>query len=517
MKSSSVVLLSLVVALAAFFRFSRNDMLQFWSDDEEIHAAVVQRMIALKRPTLVSPQPTLGTSIGSFFHMASVPLFLIFKMDPEKILSLFSITGLLTTLVIYVLGKEIGGRKVGFVASFLYATSFLAGLYDRRWWPITWTPLLSAIGLLAASRFIKTQHHRYLLILAAVTASALHGDPAMMLFGLFTTILLMIYRIRISWHAWIISASIVLIAILPIALFELRHPGTIVRPLLETVQKKQLSIVQRSGFTSAIALTAETTRWLFFPKPTDHLEPLLYPMNVTSSPVERIAQIAIVSFILGYFFLHAYPSRKVRPEMFVISLYLFTFFLGLLVFVGLYRHEPQRVYMTLLFPALFVIAASILLRVTTSRNFLLGGFLFLYLTVNTVTLFKSRYKYPLSTRQNVVSAAIKALGGKDFSLYVVGDPYLVSGGFTRLFIMNGAIPKKSFTDKILGWWYRTHSLYLTEPTEEDQDRIVYIVPSNRNSSSDHLVANEQIDTIRLLIFENETRWFNDQESYIYYP
>lgn len=509
MKSSRHFLL-FILLLAAVFRFSRNDMLQFWSDDEEFHAAVVQRMIVTKRPTLVSPQPTLGTSIGSLFHIASVPLFLIAEMDPEEILSLFSIAGVLTTFAVYFLGKEIGGRKFGFVASFLYATSFLADLYDRRWWPITWTPLLSAIGLIAAQRFVKTKKHRYLFLLTGVTATAFHGDPAMILLGLFTLIFLMIYRIQISWHAWIIFASIVLIAILPIALFELRHPGTTINPLLETLQRKQSAEVKHSEFASALLLTAETSRWLFFPKTTAQAEQLLYPRLVTVGALESFAQTIIVLLILGYFSFHAYRSRKEHPELFLILIYLLAFFLGLFVFTGIYRHPPQRVYLTLLFPALFVIAAWVLSHVTTRRNLLFAGFLFLFLTVNAVALVRSRYTYPLSLRQRVVKIALNELQGRDFSLYVMGDPYLESGGFTRLFILAGAIPKKSFTDKTLGWWYRTHSLYLTEPTEEDQDRIIIISPSTSSSAlSEHTVLDLQIDTIRLLILDNETRWFRE--------
>lgn len=504
-------LLFLIIALLVLaFRFARNDMLQFWSDDEEIHAAVVQRMIVTKRPTLVSPQPTLGTSIGSLFHMASVPLFLISNMDPEKILSLFSLTGLLTTLAIYVLGKEIGGKKLGIVASFLYATSFLAGLYDRRWWPITWTPLLSTVGLLSAIRLIKTRRHRYLLVLSAVSATALHGDPAMMLFGLFTIVIIAVYRIRLPIYILVISFLIFLIAASPIALFELRHPGTIVKPLFETLHRKQSANIHHSELLPALTLTAETVRWLFFPKPTDHLEPLLYPMPMTKNSMEEAAQIVLVALALGYFSLQAYRSRKNDPELFILLLYILTFFLGLSIFTGIYRHEAQRVYVTLLFPAFFVIAAWILLRVTTRRNFLLVGILFIYLTVNTATLLKSRYKYPLSTRQDVVNTAIKKLRGKNFSLYVTGDPYLESGGFTRLFILAGAIPKKSFTDKTLGWWYRTHSLYLTEPTEEDQERIVIISPSIVSTKfSEDVLFDQSIDTIRLLILDNESGWFKE--------
>ena len=511
MKSNRLLFLTLTL-LTIIFRFVRNDVLQFWSDDEEIHAAVVQRMIVTKRPTLVAPQPTLGTSIGSFFHMASIPLFLLSRMDPQQVLSLFSLTGVLTTVTIYLLGREIDGKKVGLVASFLYATSFLAGLYDRRWWPITWTPLLSAVGLWAAVRLVKSRNDRFVYILSAITTTAFHGDPAMILFGLFTVILLLVYRIQISGYAWIISVSIVLIAMSPIALFELRHPGTIVRPLIESLSKKQ-SALSGEGiqtFSSTVALTTETVRWLFVPKPNIHLEPLLYPMNVTKGSFESTAQIVFVMVILLYFFIRAYLFRRKPQEPFVVALYLTTFFLGLLLFTGVYRHQPQRVYLTLLFPALFIIVGWLLTQIATRSKTLLTAFLTLYLAVNSYALLKSRFMFPLSTRQQVVETAIGAMQGKNFSLYVSGDPYLESGGFTRLFIMAGAIPKKSFTDRTLGWWYRTHSLYLTEPTDEDQNRIVVITPSRfLTTDSEYTIIDQPIDTIRLLILNNETHWFRE--------
>ena len=228
-----------ILLIALFFRFYRNNSLQYWNNDEEVHAWTVQRMIALGRPALVSPQPTLGTSIGSFFHILSVPLFLIAKMDPQWIAGLFSLVGIGTTAAIYFLGIEVASREVGFISAFLDASSFLAGLYDRRWWPITLTPLFSCIGLLFTIKMVKKRNSSLFPIIALFAGSALHGDPAVLFLGLFAILTVLWLRIQLTLKSVAASMIILALYIAPIALFELKHPGSIISPALMTIQRQQ--------------------------------------------------------------------------------------------------------------------------------------------------------------------------------------------------------------------------------------------------------------------------------------
>lgn len=157
-EKNSTKLLILILIISAFFRFYNFQNFQYWSADEEIASAVVLRMINARQITLISPNTNLGSSLGSFFHIASVPLFLIANLNPIIVVGIIPLIGILTMYVIYLAGKNLKDNRLGLVASFLYSSSFLATIYDKRWWPLTLNCLLTSLSLLALFKIIKEKN-----------------------------------------------------------------------------------------------------------------------------------------------------------------------------------------------------------------------------------------------------------------------------------------------------------------------------------------------------------------------
>ena len=503
-----------ILLISILFRFYRNDFLQFWSDDEALHAAVVQRMLMTKRPTLVSPQPTLGTSIGAGFHLLSVPLFLISKSNLTTVLTIFSLVGLITAYLIFLLGKEVKNRSTGLTATFLYSASFFASLYDRRWWPITLTPLLATLALLLAIRMFKSGKTHYLPYLIAITASALHGDPAMIMIGLFTLVSLISFRIVPAKIHLAISAVVILIAVSPLLIFEIRHPGTIVAPFLQTISRqKSIGINGLDTVIHSAKIVLDTLNLLFFPAATQAAETFLYPQQTHFNALTLIT-IPLVLFLIFFPLVKAGPVKD-HPTFIslkAIYIYITNFIIGSLTFGLIYRHQLQRVYLTLLFPAVFVLVGYSLMILNKLNRFVIPGFLLLFLAINSFTLAASRFRFPLSTRQQAVNSAIDQLETNSFSLYAIGDPYLESGGFSRLFALAGKPPTKSSDDAWLGWYFRTHGLYTTTPSLEDQKLIVVISPSSEPTLFPKNILSERIfDSLKLTILNNSTDWFSPDQ------
>ena len=514
MKLKFPSLLIIILVTSLFFRLYHNQFLQFWSDDEALHAAVVQRMLITKRPALVSPQPTLGTSIGAGFHLLSAPLFLISKSNPTSILTIFSLVGLITAYLIFLLGKAVKNRSTGLTAAFLYSASFFASLYDRRWWPITLTPLLATLTLLLAIRMFKSGKTHYLPYLIAITASALHGAPAMIMIGLFTIVSLISFRIVPAKIHLTISAAIVLIAVSPLLIFEIRHPGTIISPLLQTISRqKSIGVNRLETVNHSAKIILDTVTLLFFPAVTQNAETFLYPQQTHFNALTLIT-IPLVFFLIFFPLVRTSPVKKspISISLKVIYIYIATFIIGSLTFSLVYRHPMQRVYLTLLFPAIFVLISYSLTILNKLNRFILPGFLLLFLAINSFALAASRFRFPLSIRQQAVNSAIGQIGNNNFSLYAVGNPYLESGGFSRLFSLAGRPPTKSYDDAWLGWYFRTHGLYTTTPSLEDQKFIVVISSSSGPTLFPKNILSEKIfDSLKLTILDNSTNWFNPDQ------
>lgn len=510
MKLQSAAILVTLLSVNLFFRTYRNHFLQFWSDDEALHAAVVQRMLITKKPVLVSPQPTIGSSIGSLFHILSVPLFLISKSNPTTVLTIFSLTGLMTAYCIFLLGKEVKNRPTGLIAAFLYSASFFASLYDRRWWPITLTPLLSALALLAAIRMAKSGKSHYLPYLTAIAATALHGDPALIMIGLFTLAVLILFRIVPLKIHLAISAVIILIAISPLFIFEIRHPGTIITPLLQTFsQQKKIEANGLEKAADSAKISLDTINLLFFPPATQTAETRLYPQQIHFN---RLTPVTISLTLFLIFFPLLKSPKTVSRKLLVIYLYMTAFIMGSLTFSLVYRHQMQRVYLTLLFPVIFVLAGYTLTILYKFNRLIIPGFLLVFLAINSFVLDISRFRFPLSIRQQAVNSAIGQLENNNFSLYAIGNPYLKSGGFSRLFTLAGKPPTKSYDDAWLGWYFRTHGLYTTTPSAEEQKLIVIVSPSSDSKLFTKNILSERIfESLKLTILDNRTGWFSPDQ------
>lgn len=509
-----ILLIILVVAIA--FRFYRNDKLQFWSDDEAVHQAVIQRMIINRRPALVSPQPTLGTSVGSLFHIFSLPLWLISGSDPELALAIFSLVGVLTTYIIYLLGKEIGGKRLGLLSAFFYASSFLASVYDRRWWPITYTPLLSGAAIYFAIRLALNREYRNLPLLALIASTSIHGDPAMIMVGLFSLIVILAFKISVPLKYWLITFLIVAVLASPLILFELRHRGAILEPLLMTIGRKQSeNKLPSPTYLSSFPLVINTLSYLILPESSQRLEKYLYPGNSdtvsTGSILPGLGVMSLMLFPVALL-LGGKINSKEKQKLKILLLFGAAFFAGLLMFGLVYKHEVQRVYFTLLFPIAFILISKSVIRLYKQLPVVSAVCVSIISVVNINSLITSKFQYPLSVRNQAVSAIISEIGTSDFSLYAANDPYLESGGITQLFVMSNRIPKKSFAYGPHDWLFRSHSLYFTEPDSNDQEKIAFIAPAGYQIPDvlrPNVLLEKNIDTVKVYVLDNANREFKE--------
>src|SRR3990167_6066254 len=178
MKISIKLLLAGIILLSVVFRFFRLTDFQYWSVDEEVATAVIQKVAVEHKLLLVSPNVAIATSLGPFFHLLSAPVFWMANFDVILILAFGSLLGVATTFFIFLTGRELGGKRVGLIAAFLYAGSFLMAFSDRRWWPLTLDPLLAVLSVLAVAKIIHGKLG-YFLLLAIAASFSWHADPSL--------------------------------------------------------------------------------------------------------------------------------------------------------------------------------------------------------------------------------------------------------------------------------------------------------------------------------------------------
>src|SRR3989344_6694569 len=110
--------------------------------------------------------------------------------------------------------------KIGLVGSFLYASSFVGGLFDRRWWPLSLNLFLTSFAILCLVQIIYKKKYLYLLPLSAAIGLAAHADPTIGVIGVASVLSLIIFKVSILRKESLFATLILLVFLTPVLIFE---------------------------------------------------------------------------------------------------------------------------------------------------------------------------------------------------------------------------------------------------------------------------------------------------------
>lgn len=515
-KRKDLIILILITLIAIIFRFYNSSSLQHWSGDEELDSAVVMKMILEKRVVLVRPNPSISASLGSFFHILSVPLFLISSLNPGTALSIISILGIITTILLYKCGVMIKNRRLGLIVSFLYASSFLAGFFDRRWWPPNLNPLFTTIAIYSLIKIFIKKKYLYGLILAVPVGFIIHADPALAIILLTIILSFLYFKEKILRKEYIISFLIILVFILPLLFFEIRHKGTIFYPLLKNFERVSTT-TSKSPLTNLklIDLNMTFSIWskLLFPKATDFAEKYFCYICSVDNPLFGLFSkiITAILIISPVYFLRKTNNLKERQSIILLLIFMVSFIISVLLYVVSFKKWLYQSYFTITFPVVFLLIGYSLYKLTEKRRIILLFIFLFYFLINSQALVNSKLRYPLSVKEKLVTEISGIIGQKNFSLYSLGNEYFYGGGYRGLFILQNRHPKKSNTYSLFDWWYQAHGLYTTQIENKDQELIVIISPPTSDYSFDKskIIYQKSFDNIQGIVLNNVNGWFDE--------
>lgn len=503
-----------ILILSTIFRFYNFQNLQFWSADEETAAAVVYRMIAQKTISLISFNANLGVSVGSFFHVLSVPVFLITFQNPVLILLITSGLGIITTLLLYWAGKLIGGHRLGLISAFLYSSSFLISIFDRRWWTLTPNPLLATIAVISLVKIVNYKRSIFLIPLVASIGFAFHSDPSLAVIAVASLFTFLYFKPKFSKEALSLGFLTLLVFVAPLAIFEFRHPGTIINPLLKSVSKGGTVNLTNINF-SPLVVPVKTVGMILAPTPTKYLENQFDFSKTLEKPfLSPLPEIVGGIFII--YPLYLILERKVskidqKQAIIILNLFFISFIVGTAIWRFLYHKGIEQHYFTVMFPVAILLVSYSLSKLTENKKLLMAAILLTFLFLNIRVLLNSSFQYPLARKVMLVKELSAEIGSSDFSLYVLEGGWLGVGGWTELFIFDNKHPKKSYIYPYYDFIYRAHSLYTVTPTTVDQEKIVIIGSSvDLQYDKSKEIARKREGNIEGVVFDNSSGWFDEK-------
>lgn len=498
-------LITILVILCLFFRLSRLESFQYWSDDDQLMWLTLRHIIVDKHPSLVSVNVATGAGLGPLFHWLSTPWFWINNLNPQKILLAGNLFAVLSTVAIYIAGRMIGGRIIGFNASFLYSVSFISSLFDRRFWVLTPDILLVTIAIISLIK-ISQGDSRFLYLLVFPIAFAFNSDPTLGIVILASFLFILIIRPKLEKRKITLSFILLLILALPLIIFEIRHSGQnfqgIKRFISEQTSQERKVTLQKPF----LIFQFENFSRFFYIRPTNTADIYLCYCEFDDKRPALFA--IIVGIFLVLFFIITIKEKK--ESYLILLLFLFSYIIGIIIFKELFKGSVHFHYSLVISPILFLIVAILL----TKRKILLFLTLPILFIINLNTLQKSNFKYPIRDKIAIVKQTISKLpADKNFSLYHSGDVLLASGGWAALFMANGHVPNKGSFSMHWGHVYETYNLYPIRFSSKEPETVVVLSERELEKKGQFRVIDVlQQGQIYSIIYDNSKSWFIPEAS-----
>jgi 4-amino-4-deoxy-L-arabinose transferase-like glycosyltransferase len=229
-KTSFVKIIPIVIVLIVtlFLRlFNFENLLGFWYDQGR-DALVVWDMVQNGKFTLIGPQMGFtGIFRGGWYYYLITPFYMFGHGNPVIPAIFLVLTTVVAILVLFLIGKEIGGKKTGLLAATVASVSvYIIGA--SRWFSDpTPTLLISTILIWSLFNFLKGK--KWALPLSGfLSGMALQFSAATEIFYLPAIIFIVFLvrkRIKVDFKKIMLTVFLFIIPFAPQIFFEIRHPG----------------------------------------------------------------------------------------------------------------------------------------------------------------------------------------------------------------------------------------------------------------------------------------------------
>jgi len=471
--------LLILVACSFLLRIWHGNEFFFWNVDEEIIALTVKRIIIDHIPQLIGFPIPGGIYLGPLVYYLISLFFVLAFMDPMKLPIFAAIVGTLSVFLVYKVGKTIfEDEKIGIIASFLYAFSYLVNIYTRIFNGLIFVPLIALTAYWLLFKIIKTKSQKYILILGLLLSVFAQDEAASLSLIVLTILCFFVFKIRIALKNLVNIVGVFVLAHLSLLIFDLRHNHYLIKSFVNSLSQpdqKTATLLQFESIYKAILIIPSTmTRFLVINGPLNIADQILPCADLLATRVYTLnyAVMIIAVFALFYFIFKTVKNKSATGNR-IIFLYLLLIILGIAafnIFLGGYLFEWMLV---VFFPAFAFIYAYLLVHIWKYDfwgRIVVLLFLFGFAVLNVRSIFLTNADFGLANKVQAVKYAIDKVGGQPFELDSIGSCY--AQGYIYLFWQGGQLPVKSYADDMF-----SSTLRLNPNNIKPKMRVVIVNPS----------------------------------------
>lgn len=428
---------------------------------------MIRRAVVYRRPPLIGSYLPPGLYLGPLWFYVSAAIGLVNHLDPFSFGLLASLLGASTIPIVFFVGNELfHDWKISITASLLYASSYLISIYNRIWWPLTFSPVAT---LLTYFSLLQMQQGKLLWawpMFLSLTL-ALHGEPPNL-----TTLIVVIASfllLGVPWKNKHVAAGCLLLLFshLPVLVFEFKHDFTTTQSLIRFAQEKLASPPQETPIGSVVPQIVSSLSRIIYP--SGRLETsaqIGWCANYLSERMKTIPSIILVfSFLLLVSTITiALLSWKNRSFGFrLLSLHLVVL-IGGLVFFSLASGTPiYEWFFYHLFPTFILLWSLAIWSVLKRRIVLALTLITAIVSMNAHANLVATNPHGLFNRRQAMEYALSIIPKNEpFSIDSLGRCFAWSG-YRTLSILEHRMPSKSYLDDLFGSWLYPMELYDETP------------------------------------------------------
>lgn len=520
-KYFSILFITLIVItlFSAILRFYKLPQRQYWMVDEERDAFIVKSIIRDKHFTLIGGALPGGFYLAPGYFYISALFYFFTKLNPIGMGYVAAFSGVVSTPIIFYITRKLFKNSVAFFAALFYTFSYLTVIYNRTWWPLTFSPLISLFVYFFLYQIIKTKNLKWVIPLTLTLIIAVQSDPSN-LATLFLVILSW-FLFRLPIKSKIVASSIIafMLSHASLVLFDLRHDFLNSRAVVKFLighTGAGINFNPQTLLETLLLLPRSLTRffWVFGDKDA--------ALQIVPAPIYVQAKLtAIPGFLLAaaicilvWFVIKWAREGKKNLGLFIVGLHILIAVFGIALQNFFYGNWNFEWLVQVLFPAYAILSA---IFITQTLNFkLLRAPIYLvvfgFVILSSKVILTSPNSYNLADKTEAVKYAIREVGQDQFSLDSIGQNFSY-GGYRYLFYLYGHEPLRSYTDPAFAGWLYPKNNFVGHP-----QKVVAIANPDFFTDPDYLakynrylaktVQKQRFGTIEVLIVDNSEKWID---------
>ena len=188
----------LIFIIALVLRLHNSSELFFWNIDEDRFALTAKRILIDHRPVLIGYSLPRDIYLGPIFpYILSFWYFLV-GMNPFGLPVIAAILTAITAVLVFFFGKTIfESKRIGTIASLLYAFSSLAVVYSKVLTELTIAPIIALLTYLILYQNLKSKKPVNLIWLWVVLIVAVQNEGSSFSLLVLVAAVWLIYRFKI--------------------------------------------------------------------------------------------------------------------------------------------------------------------------------------------------------------------------------------------------------------------------------------------------------------------------------